>query len=315
MSDAMVTSVEVCICTYRRTTLADAVRSVLAQRLPDGVQLSVLVVDNDATPSAAATVAALAADAAVPLRYAHRPAGNISIARNGALDLCRARYLAFLDDDEVADAGWIAALLAAGQGDRADVVLGPVRAVYPDDAPDWMRDLDLHSTRPVEVRGAIRTGYTCNVLIDRDSPAVAGLRFELSLGRSGGEDTAFFAEVFERGGRIVHAGDAVVTEAVPAHRARFGWLARRRFRMGQTHGRILAARTRLPGRAREGAVAGAKVVFCAGAALAGIASPARRSAAVLRGCLHVGTISRLAGAAPIELYGAPPARPAGGAAE
>jgi succinoglycan biosynthesis protein ExoM len=312
MSHADDITVEVCICTYRRATLADAVQSVLAQRLPDAVRLSVLVIDNDALPSAAPRVAALAAQAPVPVRYAHRPAGNISIARNGALDLCGARYLAFLDDDEIAEPGWLATLLAVARQGGADVVLGPVHAVYSDEAPGWMRDLDLHSTRPVEVGGKIRTGYTCNVLLDRESPAVAGLRFDLSLGRSGGEDTAFFAEVFARGGRIVHAEGAVVTEAVPAERARFGWLARRRFRMGQTHGRILAARTGGAGRTREGVIAAAKVVFCAGAALFGIVSPARRNAAVLRGCLHAGTITGLAGAAPIELYGAMPRGAAGG---
>jgi succinoglycan biosynthesis protein ExoM len=315
MSIATDITVEVCICTYRRATLSDAVRSVLAQNLPGGVRLSVLVIDNDATPSAERAVAALAAEAPVPVRYAHRPAGNISIARNGALDLCGARYLAFLDDDEIAEPGWIAALLAVARQSGAEVILGPVRAVYSAGAPGWMRDLDLHSTRPVEVGGTIRTGYTCNVLLDRESPAVAGLRFDLSLGRSGGEDTAFFAEVFARGGRIVHAEGAIVTEAVPAERARFGWLARRRFRMGQTHGRILGARTGLAGRARGGVIAGAKVAFCAGAALAGIASPARRNAAVLRGCLHAGTISGLAGAAPIELYGPVPRGAAGGLAE
>lgn len=306
MTLASDTKVEVCICTYRRASLADALRSVFAQRLPEGVQLTVLVVDNDASPSADAIVAALAAEAPFAVRYAHKPAGNISIARNGALDLCKARYLAFLDDDEIAGEGWLAKLLDVARKGGADVVLGPVRAVYSAAAPEWMRDLDLHSTRPVEVQGAIRTGYTCNVLVDRESAAVAGLRFDLSLGRSGGEDTAFFAEVHDRGGRIVEATGAVVTEAVTAERARLGWLAWRRFRMGQTHGRLLAARTGLAGRARHGGAAAAKVAFCAAAALLGAFSPARRNAALLRGCLHAGTVMGLAGADPVELYGAMP---------
>jgi hypothetical protein len=52
----------------------------------------------------------------------------------------------------------------------AEVVLGPVDPVYPEDAPDWMRATSVHATRPVHVRGEIRTGYTCNVLIDRHRP-------------------------------------------------------------------------------------------------------------------------------------------------
>ncbi len=39
---------------------------------------------------------------------------------------------------------------------RADVVLGPVRALYEPGAPDWMRSGDFHATRPVWVnRSAI----------------------------------------------------------------------------------------------------------------------------------------------------------------
>lgn len=300
------TSVDVCICTFRRASVVDAVKSVLAQRLPEDVRLSVLVVDNDVTPSAAALIESLAKTADVPLRYAHRPSGNISIARNGALELSEARYLAFLDDDEVADPNWLAALLEAARTSDADVVLGPVHAVYPAETPDWMRMLDLHSTRPVEVKGQIRTGYTCNVLIDRESHALDGLRFDLSLGRSGGEDTVFFAEVHSSGGRIAQAEDAVVREDVPVDRARFAWLARRRFRMGQTHGRLLAGDRARKVQGQHMALAGAKVLYCAGAALLAFASPARRNAAVLRGCLHLGTITGLCGARPIELYGAVP---------
>ncbi|MDJ1006307.1 MAG: glycosyltransferase family 2 protein [Paracoccaceae bacterium] len=297
-------TLEVAVCTYRRAGIVDTLASLARQNVPEGWEMSILVVDNDDRPSGENRVAAFAATAPVPMRYIHRPAGNISIARNGALDAARGRYLAFIDDDETADPGWLAALVATQAETGADVVLGPVRAVYSADAPVWMRRLDAHSAAPVDVAGTIRTGYSCNVLIDRSAPAFRGLRFDPGLGRSGGEDTAYFTHAFRRGARFAEAPGAVVREAVPTHRARFFWLARRRFRSGQTHGRLLAETGRGPSRAAAAGTAALKVLYCLGHAALAAPDAARRNGALLRGTLHAGTLSGLFGARPITLYGA-----------
>lgn len=296
--------IEVAVCTCGRSALSEALASLDRQEVPAWLGLSVLVIDNDETPSAEGAVRAFAETSDVPVRYVHCPAFNISVARNGALDHARARLLAFMDDDETAEPGWIAALASAQAESGADVVLGPVRAVYGPGAPGWMRRLDMHSTRPVEVQGTIRTGYSCNVLMDLESPAFRGLRFDPALGRSGGEDTSFFTRAYRRGARLVAAEQAVVTEKVGPERARFAWLARRRFRSGQTHGRLLAeTATGLPRVAALG-LAGLKLAYCAGGAILAAPDTARRNAALLRGCLHAGTATGLIGIRPITLYGA-----------
>jgi hypothetical protein len=94
-----------------------------------------------------------------------------------------------------------------------------IRSIPP--APGWMRPHAVHATRPVHVRGEIRTGYTCNVLIDRARPEIRGLRFDPALGRSGGEDSDYFARVVLMGGRISYAPDALVTEPVAGERLSF----------------------------------------------------------------------------------------------
>ncbi|MBF9033148.1 glycosyltransferase [Rhodobacterales bacterium HKCCE2091] len=293
---------DICICTFRRDSLADALRSVLSQTIPEGVEAGVIVADNDDTPSARDIVARFAEGAALPVRYVHCPARNISIARNAALAASDARFAAFLDDDETAEPGWIAALMATAASTGAEAVLGPVEARYRDGAPDWMRRAAIHDTRPVYVDGRIRTGYTCNVLIDRARPAIRGLRFDTALGRSGGEDTDFFSALHGLGGRIAHAPDARVTEVVLEARATFRWLARRHFRMGQTHARVLL---RHDGKGRIGAMAlaAAKVAACGGLVLAAAADPVRRNRAVLRGCLHAGVVTGLAGRRMAAIYG------------
>jgi succinoglycan biosynthesis protein ExoM len=276
--------------------------SVLGQEVPEGLAVGVLVVDNDAEATARGTVEAMAEDARLPLRYLHAPGANISLARNAALEAAEGRFVAFLDDDEVARPGWLCALWAARDG--AEVVLGPVEPVYPEGAPDWMRAAGVHVTRPVLTRGEIRTGYSGNVLIDRARPEIRALRFDPALGRTGGEDTDYFARLVLLGGHIAFAPDAVAEEAVPQDRLEFAWLARRRYRMGQTHAQLLVQRQGVP-RWRAMPLAAAKALACAGMALCLAPDRVRRNRAILRGLLHAGVVAGLSGRGTLTLYGAP----------
>ncbi|HEV7249482.1 MAG TPA: glycosyltransferase family 2 protein [Shinella sp.] len=295
------TRIDIAVCTFRREAVSETLASLARLTVPHGVQLRVIVADNDIEPSARERVAA--ARLPMDIAYVHCPAGNISIARNACLDHADADFIAFVDDDETVEPQWLDRLLAEANKSAADVVLGPVRAIYAADAPAWMRRGDFHSTLPVWVGGEIRTGYTCNVLMRLAAPSITGRRFDLTLGRSGGEDTAFFDAVHAAGGRIAFAEEAWVQEPVPANRARFAWLAQRRLRMGQTHGRLLAERHEGFARLTAAALATAKCAACFTSAAAFVLLPVRRNRFVLRGLLHAGAVGGLFGARAIEPYG------------
>ncbi len=295
--------VDIAVCTFRRAALTETLASLSKLIVPAGVRLGVIVADNDVEPSARARVEAAMPMLPTSVIYVHCPAGNISIARNACLDHTQADFIAFVDDDETVDPLWLDRLLATAERGRADVVLGPVRALYEPGTPDWMRSGDFHATRPVWVNGEIRTGYTCNVLMRLAAPSIAGRRFDLTLGKSGGEDTAFFSAVHAAGGRIAFAEDAWVEEPVPPARARFSWLAQRRLRMGQTHGRLLAERHEGAARLSAAALAAAKCATCLVGAGAFALSPVRRNRFLLRGLLHAGAVGGLFGARAIEPYG------------
>ncbi|KEQ04476.1 glycosyltransferase family 2 protein [Pseudorhizobium pelagicum] len=297
------TSIDIGICTFRRAELEETLSSLFAMTVPTGVRVRLIVADNDHRPTARALVEALSRMSPYPIAYVHCPQANISLARNGCLDACEADYLAFIDDDERATTTWLAALYERIAATGADAVLGPVEAIYDGSAPDWMRCGDFHSTRPVWVAGDIRTGYTCNVLLDMRSPHVAGRRFDLALGQSGGEDTQFFAAMTGAGGRIAYAPAALVTEAVPAGRASLAWLIKRRFRSGQTHGRIVAGQGSTAGRLRQAGLALAKIGFCSLACAGLVVLPVRRNRYLLRACLHAGAVSGILGVREIRQYG------------
>jgi succinoglycan biosynthesis protein ExoM len=136
------------------------------------------------------------------------------------------------------------------------------------------------------------------------SPVVAGRRFALSLGQSGGEDTHFFTALTDAGGRIEFAPDAVIEELVPEKRASFSWLAKRRFRSGQTHGRILAAKNSGLGRLKQTGLAMLKLGYCLAVTVATIASPVTRVRYALRAALHAGAVTGTLGVREIRQYGA-----------
>ncbi|MBZ9676453.1 glycosyltransferase [Mesorhizobium sp. ES1-1] len=304
-------SIDIGVCTFRRPELADTLRSLGAMDVPEGFDVRIIVADNDDTPSARDLVAALSAELSLPVIYRHCPARNISIARNACLDASSADLVAFIDDDETATSRWLAELVETSQSSDAAAVLGPVRALYRPDAPDWMREGDFHSTLPVWVRGEIRTGYTCNVLLRTGADSLRGRRFSLARGQTGGEDTEFFDQMHKAGGRIAFAPEAWVDEMVPRSRAAFDWLGRRRFRVGQTHGHLLGSSAggfglaRQVHLARQVGLAFAKAIYCFAVALPVVVDPVRRNRSVLRGIMHVGVVSGLLGVREIRLYGQP----------
>lgn len=297
------TSIDICVCTFQRAELLHTLESVNGLEMPAGYEARIIVVDNDWSPTAKALVDGFAEKSILPISYLHGPAGNISIARNRCLEASSADLVAFIDDDEIVTDSWLKSLTQEMEQSGTDVVLGPVIASYQNDAPTWLQAGDFHSTYPVWVKGQIRTGYTCNVLMKMTAPSIAGKRFNLLRGQSGGEDTEFFKGVFECGGQFSYSKDALVTEIVPENRATLNWLMKRKIRAGQTHGKLLAETLGATPKAFESARALSKVIYCFLSICLHITSHSQRNKALLRGALHIGTISGLLGFDELKQYG------------
>lgn len=300
-SPGPMTTVAVTMCTFRRPQAVETLRSVDSQRLPDRMRLRIIVVDNDTTDTARPAIEAAATKAIWPVSYVHAPAGNISIARNAGLEAAGdVDWVAFLDDDEIAEPGWLATLLDCAQATGADGVFGPSLARYGDLAPPWIRAGDYHSNIPTRNAGSVITGHTCNALLRWNGAPWTGARFDLSRGRSGGEDTAFFLDLYKIGARFEICLDAVVKEEIEANRLTFRWLARRRYRSGQSFAAFASGR-----RAKISLIitASAKLLSCGLAAIPTALSTPRRNYWLLRGILHAGVVAGCINLAQAELYG------------
>ena len=226
--------VSVIIPTQRRPQGLDtAVRSVIAQVGVNNLEL--VVVDNDQRPSAQAAVLALAKLAVFPVRYVHEPAAGVANARNAAMGEAKGELIAFLDDDEEAPEGWLAALLAAQTRYQADVVFGPVRGRAPAVTGPHRAYLEWFFSRlgPSEP-GVIADYYGCgDSLIVRASLPDPAQPFSTLRNHTGGEDDLLFGQMKARGAKFAWEPAAWVWEDPLPQRLTLGYTIRRAFGYGQ----------------------------------------------------------------------------------
>ena len=288
----LTTRITIGICTYRRAQLAYTLASIAQVNLPLDTTLCIVVADNDDEPSAQVTVATAASEHGLDITYLHVPARNISLARNACLDAASGEYFAFIDDDELADPAWLTELLTTQRATSAEIVLGPVQALYLPTAPRWLRAGNFHSTYPVATKGgAISTGYCGNVLMKLGTPALKELHFRLDCGVTGGEDTDFFHRAHAAGAAIAYAKKAFVYEPVAPWRATLHWLLQRHYRYGQTHAALIIEANKP--HAWNILLASTKMIFCYAMVILCCLMPLVRRRWLLRGTLHLAVMRTL----------------------
>lgn len=259
----------VCICTYRRPEVLDQLLEALVGIAADVASLAtvtVVVVDDDAAASAESTVDARRGDF-TDVVYAVTGSGNISTARNRAMDEGSkvADLLAVVDDDCIPHGDWLRQLLLVQRRYGADIVSGACVDVPPDDAPRWFTAQGFATATPPADEGApLEVGALKNSLFSTAALRRAEVRFDDAYGRTGGEDSMFFYTAAAKGLSHVFAPAAVVEERVPLDRTTFRYQFRRAVWYGNTEATTSIASGRY-GRARI-AVSSAKRLAAAGVA-------------------------------------------------
>jgi succinoglycan biosynthesis protein ExoM len=228
--------------------VGDTIRSLLAQQGIAPSEIEIIVADDDPSLSAQEVVRDLATTALIPVRYVECAARNISICRNTCLKNSKGDWIAFIDDDQVAEPTWLQRMLSAADEFGADAVKSYVRGVCPLATPDWIRAGAPYTYDYGETGTEIRFAHTCGILFRRDFPGARELLFDATLGRTGGEDSEFFLRFRELGGKIISCRSAVASEIVSMERVTPRYLQRRCRRHGHIQGRILFTNEPLVGR-------------------------------------------------------------------
>lgn len=126
--------ITVVVCTHNRAeSLRQALASLYALETGGRITYEVLVIDNASPDHTAAVIATAAAESQAPLRGVHEPKKGIVAARNRGVLEATGKWIAFFDDDQLADVRWLLELFSAAQEQQVRSVGGAVHLQLPSD--------------------------------------------------------------------------------------------------------------------------------------------------------------------------------------
>lgn len=251
----------ICIASIGRKSLLATLDSLSKCKLQAEVTLNVVIADDSSTGVVQPLIDGHTAEWFFNVQVVRSASANIAIARNACLENAKGDYLAFIDDDETVDQYWIYSYVNLALALDADAFFGSVDAIYPEGAARWICDAKPF-VKKVGVSGAsVKEGSTCNAFVKKSKIDELKLRFRVELGRSGGEDTAFFSELRNGGGILVACDKAKVYEEVPIGRLNIAHLSRRYIRGGQTYANLYISNGNVIARALAYVISFFKVIF------------------------------------------------------
>jgi succinoglycan biosynthesis protein ExoM len=234
-------SVAVCVLTYKRPVGLERLLKELNKlefRKCVPPQLELVVIDNDPAGSAYSVFEALRSSLRWPAQYRIERRPGIAYARNQAVATAgpSKEYIAFIDDDEVPEPGWLDELLDVRRRYDADLVTGTVLPHFEETPPEWVLKLGYFDRPRYSTGCELDYARTGNVLIKSSLFWQQGIWFDERLAQTNADDTHFFMRVHRCGNKIVWADEAVIREHVPKDRLRIGWLLRQSCLGGNWYG-------------------------------------------------------------------------------
>jgi glycosyltransferase involved in cell wall biosynthesis len=282
--DSMI--IDLCICTADRGSyLGECLGAVAAMARPknQGNEVRLVIVVNGADSSAIDEIRRLAMATGLPAAVVHEPVRGIPFARNRAVQTALAQgaeAVAFIDDDDLPDPGWLGELVEVANRTGADLVLGCWRLPVDLDLPPILEDVRFFKAPDPDATnryGLPAWAGTYNVLIRRALIErlldAEGRLFDPTLASTGGEDTDLFVRAHRAGGIVTAAPRSTVVRRWEPERISLRGMMRRAFRLGVSQG-LIASRYREKRRNRNRLRRRLRDVAIAVAGLCGVRSKA-----------------------------------------
>jgi glucosyl-dolichyl phosphate glucuronosyltransferase len=224
--------ITVILCTFNRSeSLAKALASTAAQKLPETVTWEVLVVDNNSRDQTRAVVEEFCRKYPNRYRYLFEPRQGKSYALNAGIRKARGEVLAFMDDDVIADPTWLRNLTASLRRGECAGVAGRILPEKTFTPPRWIPLQERYALAPLAVfTPSLEAGPLT------DAPFGANMAFHKSVfekhggfrtdlgpqpggaGPQKSEDSEFGHRVLAAGEKLRYEPSAVVYHVVPAGR-------------------------------------------------------------------------------------------------
>lgn len=246
-----ITTLDVIIATYNRSALlSKALRSLLAARRPEGLSISVTVVDNNSKDNTRAVVEEIAnSGTPFPVHYIVESAQGRSSALNAGIRSTRGDLIGMIDDDEEVDSAWFEALHDVLRRPGVDFIGGPCLPNWDGSSkPKWVeekccvlgwmdygqRELQYGTD---ECIGIVMGG---NAVYRREVFNKVGL-YNTAVGRTAKglqscEDSEIFERIIGSGARGLYIPNLVIYHYVPKERLKKNYHRRWYFGHGVSEG-------------------------------------------------------------------------------
>jgi len=236
------TSIDIVICTHTRASALDAVLGALARlRAPADIRWSVLVVDNASTDDTPQVVEKHRSAGVLSLRYVREETLGLTPARLRGVTETTGEWVAFVDDDNLLDAGWLEAMAGAiGEHPNAGGFGGRVCLQWQMEPPAPLRQFGYCfaeqelGDEPKDVKSLVGAGMVLSRAALEASGWTQGPLLEDRVGKrlvSGG-DAEIAARVRGAGFKLRYVPTAVMQHVMPPQRASFRYLLRIAWALG-----------------------------------------------------------------------------------
>ncbi|MBP1598974.1 MAG: hypothetical protein H6Q05_4351 [Acidobacteria bacterium] len=215
--------VSVVICSYNRAqTLGPAIESAACQKLDAALSFEVVIVDDGSTDGTDQVVQRTAKRSPVPVRYIKGSGEGVPFARNRGVQEARGEWIAFFDDDQIAEDGWLNELILTAEETGAQIVGGVRRLQFMGEDPPRLGPLTREILGekyygPHRCRvNRFTLACTGNVLIRRQLFVHIG-QFDTDMHR-GMTDIDWMRRALDAGVPSWYSPHAVVRHLIPLHR-------------------------------------------------------------------------------------------------
>ncbi|MDY6785086.1 MAG: glycosyltransferase [Cyanobacteriota bacterium] len=245
------------ICTYNRADYLRKSLQSLAEQTLNSDLYEIAVVDNHSTDNTK-QVATEEFAGVSNLRYIYEPILGLSQARNTGWQKAKGEYIAYLDDDAIADSFWLEKILKAFKTvtPQPGCVGGKIELLWEVEKPDWLPPqffpylgLINWSNAPMILKDE-RYISGGNMAVPRSLLEVLG-GFNVKLGRKGhnllsNEELFLLDRMKQQGYSIYYDPEIVIAHHVQASRLTKHWFVKRHYWQGVSDALIAIERESLP---------------------------------------------------------------------
>ena len=221
---------DVVVPTYNRSHLLQlTVASLLQAPVPEGLEVTVIVVDNNSKDDTKQVVEAIQATASRPVVYVKETEQGSSQSRNAGIRAGKGEIIGFIDDDEEIDEQWYAVVAREFADPATQLIGGPYLPNCSVPMPEWLPPgyNGVIGVVPPKPREAFSPSFPGNlqggnaVLRRTVFERLGG--YSLKLGRTdkglqSEEDAEFYRRILDAGLLGYHVPDLIIYHYIPESR-------------------------------------------------------------------------------------------------